>query len=171
MRRAVLVLLAVTGVARGEAIQQQSPANASFDPKTVYRIPRGVAPTEGPADAPITIVDWSDYACGYCNRVQDTLDRLDRLYPGLIRWVHRGLPLDDDNTIALEAALAANAQGRFRPMHAKLYALHGQVDRGDVELVARELGLDMLAFRHALDAGVYRSAIGADVIAARQLGV
>jgi len=171
MRRVVLAVLIVTGVAHADVASQPPRANASFDPKTVYKIPRGAAPVSGPADAPITIVDWSDYACGYCNRVQDTLDRLDRLYPGLIRWVHRALPLDDDNTVALEAALAANAQGRFRPMHAKLYALRGHVDRADVELVARELGLDMLKLRAELDAGTYKPAIAADVDAARQLGV
>ncbi len=172
MRRAVLAALVVwCGVAHADAVTQTSPGSASFDAKTVYKIPRGNGPTEGPADAPITIVDWSDYACGYCNRVQDTLDRLDRLYPGLIRWVHRTLPLDDDNTVAAEAALAAAAQGRFRPMHARMYALHGRVDRLDVELVARELGLDMIRFRGDLDAGTYRRTIASDVEDARRVGI
>ncbi len=171
MRRVALALIFICGVASADSVTQTSPANTSFDPKSVYKVPRGTAPTEGPADAPITVVDWSDYACGYCNRVQDTLDRLDRLYPGLIRWVHRTLPLDDDNTVAAEASLAAAAQGRFRPMHARLYALHGRVDRVDVELVARELGLDMVRFRGDLDAGTYRKAIASDVEDARRLGV
>jgi protein-disulfide isomerase len=169
------IVVAVVMVARlasaDRAMSPTSPDRLSFDPKTVYKVPRGGAPSEGPADAPITIVDWSDYACGYCNRVQDTLDRLARLYPGQIRWVHRTLPLDDENTIAAEAAFAAAAQGRFRPMHARLYALHGRVDRADVELLARELGLDMIRFRADLDTRAARSRLAADIADAQQLGI
>jgi len=171
MRRLALALLVVTGVAHADVVRRTNAPLASFDPDTVYKIPRGHGPAEGPTEAPITIVDWSDYACGYCNRAQETLDRLARLYPGQIRWVHRILPLDDDNTIAAEAALAAAAQGRFRPMHARLYAVRGTVDRAAVESFAQELGLDMVRFRADLDAGTYRAQIAADVADAAQLGV
>jgi protein-disulfide isomerase len=143
----------------------------SFDPKLVYKIPRGKAHVDGPADAPITVVVWSDYACGYCNRVQGTLDHLNRLYPGQIRWVHRTLPLDEDYTLAAEASLAAAAQGKFRPMHSRLFALRGHVTRAEAELVARQLGLDMIRFRADLDAGTYRSEVRSDSKDAEQLGI
>jgi protein-disulfide isomerase len=145
---------------------------ASFDPATVYKVPRGAGdPTDGPADAPVTIVEWSDYACGYCNRVQDTLDRLVRMFPGELRWVHRTLPLDDENTLAAEAALAAAAQHKFAPMHARLFGVHGQVDRPAVELIAREIGLDMIRFRADLDAGTFHHIVAADVQDALRIGV
>jgi protein-disulfide isomerase len=166
-----VIVCSVTAVAHADTVTQQAPARASFDPDTIYNIPRGDAPSEGPHEAPITIVDWSDYACGFCNRVQDTLDRLGRLYPGQIRWVHRELPADEDNPIAAEAARAAAAQGRFRPMHDRLFALHGRVDRAGVELIARELGLDMIRFRGDLDAGTYRAAISRDIQDAVHLGI
>ncbi|CAN5786318.1 hypothetical protein BH11MYX3_BH11MYX3_39880 [soil metagenome] len=143
----------------------------TFDPDTIYKVPRGEAPADGPVDAPVTIVYWSDYACGYCYRVQPTLDTLTRMFPGQLRWVHRTLPLDDDNTIGAEAALAAAAQGAFRPMNDRLYALAGHVDRAAVELIARELGLDMVRFRGELDAHTYRPIVDADSAAARTLGV
>jgi protein-disulfide isomerase len=142
-----------------------------FDTATVYQVPRGHAPANGPIDAPVTVVAWSDYACGYCNRVQGTLDHLTRLYPGQVRWVHRTLPLDDDDTLAAEAALAADAQGRFRPMHDRLFAAGGHVDRAAVELFARELGLDMVRFRADLDTRTHRASIEADMADARRLGV
>lgn len=142
-----------------------------FDPNAVYKVPLGDAPVVGPADAPITIVVWSDYACGYCNRVQGTLDHIERLYPGLIRWVHRTLPLDDDYTLAAEASLAAEAQGKFKPMHSRLFALRGRVTRAEAELVARELGLDMMKFRADLDAGTYRKQITTDMADAEALGI
>jgi protein-disulfide isomerase len=158
---AVLVVLCAT--ARADQL--------SFDPKHVYKIPRGNAHVDGPADAPITIVVWSDYACGYCNRVQGTLDQLNRLYPGQIRWVHRTLPLDEDYTLAAEASLAAAAQGKFRPMHSRLFALRGRVTRAEAELVARQLGLDMIQFRADLDAGTYRNDVRSDSSDAEKLGV
>ena len=178
MRRlAVALVLAVAipsvaTVARAEGnISRLTNDHLSFDPNTVYNVPRGAGPSEGPADAPVTIVVWSDYGCGYCMRVQDTLDRLSRLYPGQLHWVHRTLPLDDDNTIATQAVLAAAAQGRFRPMHARMFALRGQVERVDVELIAAELGLDMIRFRADLDTGARRELIAADVADAQRLGV
>jgi protein-disulfide isomerase len=147
-------------------------ADASFDPASVYKVPRGTGdPTEGPADAPVTIIVWSDYACGYCNRVQDTLDRLARVFPGQIRWIHRTLPLDDETTLSAEAALAANAQGKFAPMHARLFGVRGRVDRPAVELIGREIGLDMIRFRGDLDAGTFRPVVEHDVSDAVQLGV
>jgi protein-disulfide isomerase len=155
--------LAVVGTARAD--------RPRFDPAAVYKVPRGGAPATGPADAPVTIVAWSDYACAYCNRAQGTLDRLARMYPGQLRWVHRTFPLDEDSTLAPEAALAAEAQGRFRPMNDRLFALGGHVDRATVELLARELGLDMVRFRADLDTRTYRASIEADMADARALGI
>ncbi len=173
MRSAVIAIAfgVVTAVAHADTVTQRAHGAASFDPDTIYNVPRGDAPSEGPADAPITIVDWSDYECGFCNRVQVTLDRIDRLYPGQIRWVHRELPADEDEPLAAEAARAAAAQGRFRPMHDRLFALAGRVDRAGVELIARELGLDMIKFRGDLDAGTYRAAIKTDLADAFHLGI
>lgn len=163
MRLLVLAVVLLATSARADQL--------SFDPKTVYNIPRGTAHADGPADAPITIVVWSDYACGYCARVQGTLDQLSRLYPGQLRWVHRTLPLDEDYTLAAEASLAAAAQGKFRPMHSRLFALRGRVTRAEAELVARELGLDMIRFRADLDAGTYRGEVRSDSKDAAKLGV
>jgi protein-disulfide isomerase len=163
MRWLALVVVLCATTARADQL--------GFDPKTVYKIPRGDAHVDGPADAPITVVVWSDYACGFCNRVQGTLDQLNRLYPGQLRWVHRTLPLDEDYTLAAEASLAAAAQGKFRPMHHRLFALRGRVTRAEAELVARELGLDMIRFRADLDAGTYRASVRSDASAADKLGI
>lgn len=159
----VLAALVLGGVAHADKL--------AFDPDAIYKAPLGNAPADGPADAPVTIVYWSDYSCGYCYRVQATLDTLTRMFPNQIRWVHRTLPLDDDETIGAEAALAAAAQGQFRPMNDRLYALAGHVDRAAVELIARELGLDMVRFRAELDTRVHRAQIAEDAAAGRALGV
>ncbi|MEJ7602800.1 MAG: thioredoxin domain-containing protein [Kofleriaceae bacterium] len=163
IRACVLALVCLAGVARADRL--------GFDPKTVYKVPRGTAPIDGPADAPITIVAWSDHACGFCLRVQPTLDALVRLYPGLIRFVHRTLPLDDEFTLAAEATLAAAAQGKLRPMSDRIYAAGGRLERAALELLARQLGLDMLRFRADLDGHVHRAQIAADIADAAALGV
>src|SRR5580704_14025953 len=109
----VLFVLAAASTARADGVTQLGPTDVSFSPRDVYAVPRGDSPAFGPANAPITIVAFSDYACAFCAAVQDTLDRLDRLYPGQIRWVERALPFEDE-MLATEAALAAAAQGQFR---------------------------------------------------------
>jgi protein-disulfide isomerase len=171
MREAALLTLAMLA-----AIFVLAPAAAradklTFDPAAIYRAPPGTSHIEGPADAPITIVSWSDHTCGFCLRAQHTLGALQRLYPGQIRFVHRWLPLDRDNTVAAEAALAAAAQGRFLPMNDRIYAAAGRVDRAGLELYARELGLDMIRFRADLDTGRHRAQIEADTKDAVALGL
>ena len=165
---ATLLVLSATATAGHRADPGET---LTFDPAATYRVPRGVSPSEGPVEAPVTIVVWSDYRCEYCNRVQGTLDSLQRLFPGQIRLVHRALPLDEDDTVGIEAALAASAQGAFRPMHDRLFGLYGHIDRPSVEMIARELGLDMARFRAELDAGTYKQAIVDDVTDAAALGI
>ncbi len=150
-----------------------APAAAApgFDPAAVYAVPLGDAPSRGPADAAVTIVLWSDFACQYCAALEATVERVDRLYPGQLRWVYRHLPLDARNTLAAEASVAAAAQGRFWPMRDRLMAVRGQVDRIAVESLARDLGLDLGRLRGDLDAGAGRAAIAADVDTARALGI
>jgi protein-disulfide isomerase len=143
----------------------------SFDPDAAYRAPVGDGPRRGNPDAPVTIVEWSDFACRYCGLVRATLEQLDRLHPGKLRWVFRHMPLDDEETLAAEASLAAHAQGRFWPMHDRLFAARGRVDRPAVEMMAAEIGLDLARFRADLDSGAHRARVSADAEAARALGV
>lgn len=153
------------------ALRAPATAEFNFDPEAVYRVPLGNAPITGPVDAPITIVAWSDFACGYCYRAQFTLEAVERMFPRQLRWVHRTLPLDDDFTLPAEAMLAAAAQGRLIPMSERLYAAGGRVDRPAVEQIARELGLDLVRFRGELDSRAHRPQIEADVRDAVALGV
>lgn len=164
---AAVVVAVVVALAAAPASAQR----LGFDPASVYRVPLGDAPSDGPADAPVTIVEWSDHTCGFCVRVQPTLDALRRLYPGQLRFVHRTLPLSDDHTLAAEAVLAAEAQGRGRAMSERLYALVGKIDAAAVEGIARALGLDVAQLRRELAAGTHRARIAADARDAAALGV
>lgn len=167
------VLVALVVLAGGLLVPgRAAAAPPGFDPVAIYDVPLGDAPRRGPDDALVTIVEFSDFACGYCNRAQAVVRQLERLYPGQLRWVFRTLPLDEeDGTLASEAAIAAGRQGRFWPMHDRLFAVQGRVDRAAVELLAGELGLDLARFRADLDSGAARAVVDAELAAGRRLGI
>lgn len=166
--RPIFMLVSLV-VLSGRAHAQQPRA---FDPALAYRVPVAGAPARGPADALITIVELSDFTCGFCGRAQATLAELERLYPGQLRMVYRHNPLDlDDAGLAAEASMAAAAQGRFWPMHDLLYAAGGRVERAQVEDFALALGLDLGRFRRDLDTHRHLPHITADAELAHALGI
>jgi protein-disulfide isomerase len=155
--------------------EKPDPPPAKPDPEDQVRIRVDVAgaPARGPADAPITIVEWSDFQCPFCARAEETLTRLRQEYPDKIRFVWRDMPLPfhDEARPAAMAARAAGAQGKFWAMHDRLYADHAApLGRERFEKEAAELGLDRKRFGAALDAQAGRSAIDADILAGTKAG-
>src|SRR4051812_7920128 len=102
------------------------------------------SPVRGAADAPVTIVEFSDFQCGFCARATQTMARVMAVYEGKVRWVFKHYPLDlhPDAPFAHRAALAAAAQGRFWEMHDALFAAPGALKRSDLVRHAATLGLD-----------------------------
>jgi len=146
------ITLAIAFMALGALGPAPAAAQNALDPSQRYRVAIDDAPRRGPDDAPITIVELSDFGCTYCGRAQRTLDDLMRLYPGRIRLVYRHNPLDpEDGTLAAEASMAARDQGAFWAMHDRIFAAGGAVTRTQLEGFALELGLDLARFRRDLD--------------------
>ena len=115
-----------------------------------------VGPTRGPSNAPVTIVEFSDYECPYCVRAEPTVKDLLAKYPGKIRLVYRDypLPMHPKAPKAAEAAHCAGDQGKYWEMHDKLFASGGQkLDIADLKSQAREVGLDGGKFDKCLDSG------------------
>ncbi len=161
----VAVLLATTGPTA------HAQRRVYFDPAVTYNVPVGASPTRGPADALVTVVEFSDFGCRYCGRAQSTLAQLRRLYGERIRFVFRSNPLDmEEGTLAAEAALAAHAQGRFWPMHDRIFISPKPTTRDGVIAYAQELGLDMTRFRRDLDGHLQVPWLQKDVAAAKRLG-
>jgi protein-disulfide isomerase len=137
-----------------------------------YKADVGNSPSKGPKDALVTIVQWSDYQCPFCSRVEPTIDQVMKEYAGKVRVVWKDLPLPFHNN-AVPAAIAARAageQGKFWPMHAKLFANQQALDRPNLEKYAQELGLNMARFKAALDAKKWESDIQAEVAAGNKIG-
>jgi protein-disulfide isomerase len=112
-------------------------------------------PAKGPANAPITIVEFSDFECPYCVRAEETVKEVLAAYPGKIRLVYRDypLPMHQKAPKAAEAAHCAGDQGKYWEMHGKLFANPQKLDVADLKAHARELGVDGGKFDQCLDSG------------------
>lgn len=141
---------------------------------TRYKIPDQGYPSIGPDDAPITIVEFSDFQCPFCKQWNQTVYQpLLAAYPGKIRFVYRNLPLTSihpDAQAAAEAAMCANEQNAFWDFHDKLFA--GQSLGASVySQYATELGLDMKKFDTCISNNSYLQAVQADSDFALNLGI
>ncbi len=118
----------------------------------------------GPAAAPVTIFEWSDYQCPFCRNAQDALARLRAEFPETLRIVFKDFPLRM-HPLAVPAALAARcagAQGRYWEYHDLLFVAQPDFSREQLAGYARRLGLDVPAFTQCFDGGQFLEAIGAD---------
>ena len=142
------------------------------DDMTVYKAAVGNAQCKGPKQALVTILEFSEFQCPFCTRVNPTIKRIFSEYAGKVRlcFKHNPLFFHKDAKPAAEAALAAGAQGKFWQMHDKLFANQRQLKRADLEKYAQELGLDMAKFKKALDTNVYANVIKADQAQAMRFG-
>ncbi len=134
----------------------------------------GDAPVKGPRTAPVTVVEFSDFQCPYCRRINPTLDRLRETYGDKVRVAFKQLPLSSIHAQAqkaAEATLCAREQGKFWQMHDALFADQQKLGVDQLKARAAGLGLDSERFDRCLDAGEQRGAVLADAGAARALGL
>ncbi len=139
----------------------------------VYPVKPGDAPSKGPANAPLVLVVFSDFQCPFCKRIEPTLAELEKHYPGKVRivWKNFPLPFHANAAPAAEAAMAADAQGKFWPMHDRLFEHNSALDRESLENYAAAIGLELPRFRADLDAERYKARIEADKQEGSELGV
>ena len=127
----------------------------------------------GPENAPVTLIEFSDFQCPYCRRVQSVLKRLMTAYHGQLKLVFRDFPLRQihpEAQKAAEAAQCANDQGQFWPYHDRLFAAT-ELGVGDLKRYAAEMGLDVESFNDCLDSGKYGPEVQSDIDDARAAGV
>ncbi|MGH9971650.1 MAG: thioredoxin domain-containing protein [Pyrinomonadaceae bacterium] len=130
------------------------------------------SPSRGPADAPVVLVEFSDYQCPYCATVQDTLRRLLEMYPGKIRHVVKNLPLSfhDQATTAAVAALAAGRQGKFWEFRLFLFENQNAMTEADLVRYARALNLDLERFQTDRKDQYLQDLVARDLTQAAALG-
>jgi protein-disulfide isomerase len=158
-----------------EELRAKSKIEVRLEPPTVYRaqIEIGDAPIRGPKVAPVTIVEYSDFHCPFCRRVQPTLLQVLAKYPTQVRLVYKHFPLDSlhpQARRAAEASWCAAQQNRFWEFHDAIY---GTATTGDEVLTtsATRVGLNMTAFDECLQSGKAKPVVQAQLDEGEQLGV
>jgi protein-disulfide isomerase len=127
----------------------------------------------GPADAPLTLVEYGDFECPFCGRATGVVKELRKRFGDDLRYVFRHLPLADVHPHAEDAALAAEAadkQGRFWEMHDVLFAHQDALEHEDLLAHAREAGLDVDQFERDMAAGRLAARVREDVESAEASG-
>ncbi len=131
-------------------------------------------PARGPADAPITIIEFSDYQCPFCRRAEPTVEQMLAQYEGKVRFVFRHFPLDRIHPQARgasEAAACAAEQGKFWEYHAALFDEGAQLDGAGLEAAATKAGLDSAAFETCVTDRKTQALVEADLKAGEAAGV
>ena len=157
-------------------------AQATPTPRPIVDVPIGDAPVKGEADAPVTIVEFSDYQCPFCVRyVVETMPRIMDEYvaTGQVRYAFKDFPLDSIHPQARPAAMAARCageQGGYWEMHDRLFTeQESWSGRSDAALVfadwAGSQGLDESAFSECLESGRYAAAVDVDLQEGINFGV
>jgi len=128
-------------------------------------VPTAGAPMTGPADAPITVVEFSDFQCPYCYLATPELQAVLAAYPTQVKLIFKQFPLDIHSQAALAAAaaVAAQKQGKFWPMHDALFASHHDLRRPTILALASAIGLDIKRFEADLDSPEVRKAVEHDM--------
>lgn len=132
-----------------------------------------IGPAQGPADAPITIIEFSDYECPFCGRVEPTVQQVLQRYKGKVRLVYREFPLGmhEHAQKASEAALCAHDQGKFWEMHAKLFDNQRHLSTDELKGYAKGIELDTARFETCLDSAEKANDVAASQRAGEEVGV
>ncbi len=116
------------------------------DPNKVYDIPIGASPVKGPANAPVTMLEFADYQCPFCARNLPLVKQVLDAYPTQVKFVYKEFPLTSIHQHAMgasKAAVAAQRQGKFWEMHDKLFENYQKLDPESLKKYAAEVGLDV----------------------------
>ncbi len=131
------------------------------------------SPAMGPEDAPVTLVEFSDFECPYCARFYRTLKQLAENYSGRLRIVYRQFPINTHPNAyrAAEASLCAHDQDGFWAMHDLMFEEQDQLDAASLREKAERIGLDVDEYDACLESDRHAQQIERDMREARQLGV
>jgi protein-disulfide isomerase len=129
---------------------------------------------KGDADAPITIVEFGDFQCPFCGRVQPLLRDVLAKYQGKVKLAYRDFPLSQIHAhaeMAAEASRCALAQGKFWEMHDRMFADQAALDEAALTKTAAGLGMDQNSFESCLKSNKYKAVVQQDAQAGSEAGV
>jgi protein-disulfide isomerase len=153
--------------------QVESAYRIRFSPDAAHDIDVASSPFKGPAEAPVTIVEWADFECPACAATSPILDQAVEAYPQHVRLVYKHFPLGmhEHAEGAARAAVAAQKQGKFWEMHHAMFNNQSSLDDTGLVKLAGEVGLDVKAFDADRRTEAVADAVTADRKAAEKLGL
>ena len=131
-------------------------------------------PSKGPANAAVTIVEFSDFECPYCGGFYPTLKEIEKNYKDKIRIVYRQFPLTSIHPHAMkaaEASMCANDQGQFWQMHDAMFSDQANLEVSDLKAKAAKLSLNSGMFDTCLDSSKYAAVIKNEILEGAKVGV
>ena len=129
---------------------------------------------KGPAKAPVTIVEFSDYQCPYCSRAEATVEEVLKKYGDKVRLVYRDYPLQfhPNANGAAQASECAKDQGKFWEMHNAMFADQSKLAQADLETTAGTIaGIDKDKFKTCLESGKFQNEVQKDFEDGQKYGV
>jgi protein-disulfide isomerase len=149
------------------------PTRRGPDPERVYKVNIAGSPVIGPEDAPVTVVEFSDFQCPFCGRVVGTMKQVEKEYGDQVKVVFKHLPLamHQNAPQAHAAAQAAANQGKFWEMHDLIFSNQREMNTDKYIAYAKQLGLDVDQFKKDMSSPEVKKKIDADVAEAQRLGV
>jgi protein-disulfide isomerase len=122
------------------------------------------APMKGSSSAKVTLVEFADYECPHCKRLQPVLRQIVDEFHNDVRVYFKHYPLAQHTNarLAAEAAVAANKQGKFWPFQDKLWDKQDELSPAEIEKIAKESGLDMAKFRTDLGSAAVKDRVQKD---------
>jgi len=131
------------------------------------------SPALGPIQAPLTIIEFSDYRCPSCKQHHPVTQQLQEKFSGRIRWIVKDFPLggNEMSVVAAEAAHCAGDQGKFWQYRDLLFEADDDLSREKLDDYARQLGLNLDVFAQCLETRKYREQIANDIEEGRKVGV
>jgi protein-disulfide isomerase len=156
-----------------DALKGKTAVNVMLDPPRQKVTNPPTSPVRGPADAPVEIVEFSDFQCPFCQRVGPAVTQVLNTYGNRVRLVYREYPLPNHPNArpAAEAGMCANEQGKFWPYHDRLFANQQRLGVNDLKQHAVDLGLDAARFNACMDSHKNVPLIEADISAGNESGV
>jgi len=150
----------------------QAPQQRQVLSQSVFKVPLDESPSMGPADALVTMVEFTDFQCPFCARANATVKQIQEDYGKQLRLVvkQHPLPFHPRARPAALASLAAQQQGKFFEYHDKLFANQQALDDASLETFAKELGLDVKRWKKDMADPKLGAIVDRDAALAQSLG-
>lgn len=148
-------------------------SDANATPQSIDTLVPNTAPSLGPATARVTIVEFADLQCPYCRAAVYPVRQLLAAYPNDVRLVFRHFPITSVHPLAetlANASMCAHDQGKFWPLHDRLYQAQDSLSYDTLISLARSVGIDIDRMERCMKSGTFANAIKQDFTDAVALG-